>query len=855
MPKDRGEKATSATRFHNEEVKLADEVSRFLASDTFLNFEALKKGIKSQPLPSGIHMTISNDQLCFHNLLICSSSNKSAAAPKMTFCLVVYEDLQFASWVNGSLVPKARILHITKDDILSKFSEVGNILSLLKNLSEKSMSDSFSIQLEIGKITASLSSSIQDSSIPNKKTVLFLLEQLQLAMATNPTSRRYSPDILAFSLMMLTTSPALYKLLLAEKILCLPSVSHLKRLSSALSTETGLSASSESYLQARFNCLSGREIFVNVSVDEIYCASRIEYAGGKMFGYGADGEPCKTLLVFMINSVAGKYCDTVAMHPISKLDSKKLKTELDKVLETVTKIGFKAISLSADNATPNRRLFTTELSKGSLQVSVPHPTLENNELFLIFDSVHGFKNLFNNFVNKKQFDCPKFKEDEDNFVACFSHIEELYKIESTKPVKLAYKLTDKVLHPSTIERVNVQLSDSLFHESTINALQFYSRHGYPEWAATSRFLQIVRDWWNIVNCRSRFLGQKKRDQTRKPICFDDMSNLEYLDMFSKWLEEWRECEKGPRKERKSLTVETFQSVIQTTKALKAVSQYLIESEGFEFVLLGKFQTDDLEKRFGWYRQLVGANYYVSSRQIVEGEKSIRLRSLVKFCDFKLPQIKEIFETPKEEQKREIEANARSVAALLEAGSSVSAEVEDRNAMFYIAGCLGRSIAKKTDCEDCKKKLLSKELLPDVEEDIPSSDVAEFLQQVTRGGLVAPSENFYNLCMQTWSFFSILMQEESIGQIVIAAQNPREVFVRAFFLSRDEEDFDDVSNLTCEKDHPKPDVLTLVARRSFNFYAKNMATEANSSIHSKKKRQSKAKPEVQSRKISKLQSEN
>ena len=62
----------------------------------------------------------------------------------------------------------------------------------------------------------------------------------------------------------------------------------------------------------------------------------------------------------------------------------------------------------------------------------------------------------------------------------------------------------------------------------------------------------------------------------------------------------------------------------------------LEEKGFEYVLLGLINSDYIERRFGWYRQLGGANYYLSVRQFLESEKKIRLQTLIKFgnCSFK-----------------------------------------------------------------------------------------------------------------------------------------------------------------------------------------------------------------------------
>ena len=66
----------------------------------------------------------------------------------------------------------------------------------------------------------------------------------------------------------------------------------------------------------------------------------------------------------------------------------------------------------------------------------------------------------------------------------------------------------------------------------------------------------------------------------------------------------------------------------------------------EFILTGHISSDFIESRFGWYRQILGANYYNSVLQFLQAEKTIRIRSLVKM-GFNLSDIKQIFETDDE----------------------------------------------------------------------------------------------------------------------------------------------------------------------------------------------------------------
>jgi hypothetical protein len=45
-------------------------------------------------------------------------------------------------------------------------------------------------------------------------------------------------------------------------------------------------------------------------------------------------------------------------------------------------------------------------------------------------------------------------------------------------------------------------------------------------------------------------------------------------------------------------------------------------------LLNRFQSDDLEARFGQYRQMSGANYHISVTQVLESERKLKMISLL-----------------------------------------------------------------------------------------------------------------------------------------------------------------------------------------------------------------------------------
>ncbi|MEL7308621.1 MAG: hypothetical protein AAGK05_12630 [Pseudomonadota bacterium] len=78
-----------------------------------------------------------------------------------------------------------------------------------------------------------------------------------------------------------------------------------------------------------------------------------------------------------------------------------------------------------------------------------------------------------------------------------------------------------------------------------------------------------------------------------------------------------------------MTSETTLAWTQTIRALCDLCEDLLKNFQFDYVLTGKLQSDPLEARFGCYRQLNGANFFVSVRQLLDSEKKIRVLNRLK----------------------------------------------------------------------------------------------------------------------------------------------------------------------------------------------------------------------------------
>ena len=177
-------------------------------------------------------------------------------------------------------------------------------------------------------------------------------------------------------------------------------------------------------------------------------------------------------------------------------------------------------------------------------------------------------------MNRKLFKCPDFND--KKVKATFEHVVRLYKSEIGKPIRYAYKLTDKVMTPNGIEKTSVKLADALFHISTIEGLKVYGEKECPDFLLTASFLEIIRDWWDSFNVKAPDIGFEKRDPNRHPINSENMEQKhdDYKRLLD-WLNSWQQNCKKNKEKHNGLSDETFLTLKQTTKCMISLSKYLL----------------------------------------------------------------------------------------------------------------------------------------------------------------------------------------------------------------------------------------------------------------------------------------
>ena len=849
-----------------------DQALTFLQDDEVHSYDELEEQLQENELHNCKKVKCST-----HLLLACFGSHDITSVPCMKFGCMIEKDLSFSIFKKELPIPSQAVSHITEGGIIRRVSDVQNILAFLKNYEDTGK------QTEMESFLFLMENCIEDWQMAEKlkQKWLFNLEQLRLSISKK---KKYSQSTLSMALNWLLTSPCLYRQILNEEMLSLPSSGYLKRLSRAFSVTTGFDQTALKYVEERTRNLNELEKKMVCIIDEIHTIQRVEYQGGKVFGL-LDGHVTKTLLGIMLKSVAGKFKDMVALFPVDTLNSKLLKKIHDQVLPDLENLGLDVVCMSADNFSANRKFFTQELCNGNLKPFIcksnastddvaQEVTKESNteqkntqesesilhesdaaerKMFLCFDAVHNFKNLFNNFSKKSSFQCPEFKGEEIGSPS-FQHLEELYNIESGNPVKMAHKLTEKVLHPSSIERVNVSLADSAFHESTIAGLEFYGKNGHPEFLNTVPFLKLIRRWWNVCNVKTPMLGIKKRDPSRQPITKVDDEKIQFLLDFAKWLGEWQESKTN------GLSKETFIAVKQTSVALALLAKYLLEHCKFKYVLLGQVQSDELEQHFGKYRQLLGGNFFVSVRQVLEAEKIIRMKSLIRYSNLSVGEIKTLLADDKEVDEHVIQ---QILDCLGEYEMNLDENnLAEQNILFYIAGYIARSLRKNMACEECGNQLIASMKTPkiqmEVNEELTNQQREardDFLNQINRGGLCTPSDLTFIACIFAENLFDAIMQNVTAKDLLLTSKSPILVFskvtVQFAQMSHGGRGF---SNQQCNVGHEFLEVFHQISRRLFNIMMKNFVAEVNSNTRKLKgqKREGGIKSD-KGRKVLKLQS--
>lgn len=360
---------------------------------------------------------------------------------------------------------------------------------------------------------------------------------------------------------------------------------------------------------------------------------------------------------------------------------------------------------------------------------------------MLFDAVHIFKNIRNNWTTlrdtAKTFLVPKFNvtpndDDQGLLLVQFANIRQLFRTQAAACLGSAFKLSYKACYTSGFDKQKVYLCEQLFHPSTLAALRSFGNE------ETADFCDIVRSWWEIFNIKSKHVGDRMRLENKKPFLRETIENDSrwgFLSQMVVWLDAWMG---NPKSKGHRLTNDTFHALRQSCVVLPMLIRYLFENyPTAEYIITGKFQTDQLERHFGLYRMMAGNNYRSSMIQVLENEKKIRDRDVVKWKmverDFPIETIEEQVEHIMDNEQLIPDNELELFAPVLEAEFGDNHPVVT-DAINHVAGACANAVQRRvfrgSNCTGCIQLFIDGEK--------GDFDGSIYQAKLQRGGLFIPS---------------------------------------------------------------------------------------------------------------------
>ena len=246
---------------------------------------------------------------------------------------------------------------------------------------------------------------------------------------------------------------------------------------------------------------------------------------------------------------------------------------------------------------------------------------------MLYNTVHLLKCIRNNWINdaEKTLTYPNFSDNDLIMHASFRNLITIYHMEKGSIFKEGFQQIWTSLFPNSIECQYVKLALKAFYMTTVAALEILGPQTdtLDNWKGTASSINIIVKFWNIVNVKNTTKGLHKLLDDVKVIDNVNDERIYWLNKFSCWLKLWHNGI-TKRKERR-LPNETLVALTHTVATLILLIKDLLEQHQFKYVLLGKFQTDNLEARFGQYRMLSCSNYLVSVNKVPQSEKTLKVK--------------------------------------------------------------------------------------------------------------------------------------------------------------------------------------------------------------------------------------
>ena len=548
----------------------ADELGKFLENDKF-HFDVAEKKINSNELMA---FRIDEDTI---------GVQPRVFSPIPKFFIKIKRNLSFETYHHGSMCTVTTLMKnkIAKLKYWSTFDEI------IRYMNGKDVSHKTNI----------------------------LLEQHSVMGSRKLGTIKYGPETITRAFEYYAVSRSCYSKMAQD--FELPAVRSLQRITSKFGKfdET-------KFLNGVFSQLEERQRRCVLMLDEIYAKSALLLHGSTLFGMAAN-DPKKlatTVLSMMLKATFGGPEFIAKMLPVAKLDSKFQYSQATALIENVFKQGAEILAVIVDGNRVNQKFFK-HFTRVTGKPWLAHIPKLNEYLYLLYDYVHVLKCVRNNWLTETKSEL-KYEWNGETLIAKWNILRHLHLVESSGIIKLS-KLNEKSVFPKPIERQDVDLCLRVFSYETIAALETHPEVDQQEARGTIQFLKIMVGFWKIVNTKEKGEMELFKDKLRGEITGPEDFKLQVLMKIACMAEKM--TAKGNGKDRvQQLTMDTGKALSHVCRGLIDMTRSLLGC-GNEYVLLGWFTTDPLEKYFGKLRQGSGGTYFITVQTILEKTRILQTK--------------------------------------------------------------------------------------------------------------------------------------------------------------------------------------------------------------------------------------
>lgn len=438
----------------------------------------------------------------------------------------------------------------------------------------------------------------------------------------------------------------------------------------------------------------------------------------------------RRILAFMLRPLMGAPSFVCRLFPVYELTSGFLLNAIRSIIQSVHSMGGIVFALMCDNHKVNQAAYRS-IAKEEEPWLGHHPA-GDFPLFLLYDTIHLFKNIRNNWITEKTRTLT-ITINNENLTGKWADLVSLYDAEKNAIVRRS-SLNFQAVHPSILERQKVSLVFNVFSDKTVAALQMDGRN------QTAEFISVFRKLLKILNVKTPFEHIHLNDKDRAPFTSNDDSRFNFIQSVILSIDAMPSCKGNSRQF--TLTSDTRSALKQTLIGLQACFKYLIDNR-MPYILSAVFQSDPLEGEFGIYRQMCGGNYYISVEEVYN---SLKLQRMKLYQKLKISPT--TVHVPCEMCTSDL--TDKELASLDDIWKHLDdLTVNEKNTLFYICGFVCKTLGMGTNHQE--------------QTSTSDSVESEFCFLLSRGLLTVPPEPVFNYSVFCYSVFRSICSEQNCFQ--------------------------------------------------------------------------------------------